>query len=597
MLVANQIARQLAIRVVEIEGDLVIIACPGNCGITPGGQWVDQAENTKVEDVSYLIPGGSGQQIAIALHRVQSSAIMVQPGTMVTHHLRTLDGARAVPALRDINRILYGSDIDLPKDPVQAEYSARVAALEEELKELKNENVKKPTVMHMETPPNTQRPAATAPGTRIEQLLENMLGNETDDDEWADPDGDNDDPLFQLMQDSRARLAAPNGTASTAASSQPPTLPANPGAAASSLGGGSDQLLLQLLICMVTMMKKGRSGSGDPDLDGIDGMRVMKALSRARMIKQAMQRNPLKYIEDYLAWWTEVLNAEGTYWNWTNTEKAIPFDLECWFFQLAPEPEFARSNAVGRRLRGVDYEDPGAKPGVNYRMCLAVLAMGGQNSMDLAQEIHEFILVDSGCLLPPECLRYRVPELVGDTWEGAYCDDHFVVQQVPSQSLTCLRQRPCPSCPRCAGQGCWRRDEQIVEQSVKGYDHHCVLRSLKKAVRFELRFTIVGTEVDGVKGRCSAEQTKLRQLSRLLIAFWSYVFATFETVRLAFSNTVHPFQHAKYFNAFVHRSFKYMQTMSVLVKGRTKSLTNPSVWISHKLKWTGRKTAKMQTSS
>ena len=97
-----------------------------------------------------------------------------------------------------------------------------------------------------------------------------------------------------------------------------------------------------------------------------------------------------------------------------------------------PSPVGARKGVRAARclrpaVEGVDYQDLETDLGVNYRLYLVVLAMGGRNSMDIVQAVHEYILIEGDCLLQVECIRHRHGDLVGDTWEGTYCDDHFVL--------------------------------------------------------------------------------------------------------------------------------------------------------------------------
>ncbi len=54
--------------------------------------------------------------------------------------------------------------------------------------------------------------------------------------------------------------------------------------------------------------------------------------------------------------------------------------------------------------------------------------MGGRNSMDVCQLVHESMLREADCLRESERLDFSLPPPSGATWEGAYADDHVVVQ-------------------------------------------------------------------------------------------------------------------------------------------------------------------------
>lgn len=181
-----------------------------------------------------------------------------------------------------------------------------------------------------------------------------------------------------------------------------------------------------------------------------------------------------------------------------NVVRASIDDVEVCFFQLATEPESHTLNAAGRVLYGADFVDFGADPSTRYFFCLGVLAMGGQNSFDLAEEANEWILVSGGCLLPGETLRYRHPEPKGSTWEGVYCDDHLVAEQLPREAAQCISTKPDPRRPCCHGAGCLRRDEEILVASCAAYDRVGARRSEEKATRYVIKdIKGWGTHVNG----------------------------------------------------------------------------------------------------
>ena len=84
-------------------------------------------------------------------------------------------------------------------------------------------------------------------------------------------------------------------------------------------------------------------------------------------------------------------------------------DLECWFYNIRHEPDCYHKNAIGRPLTGADFLEVGGISGVNYRMCLKVVAMGDTNGVAIAQEVHESILAASSCFDPAVTVHYDAP--------------------------------------------------------------------------------------------------------------------------------------------------------------------------------------------
>ena len=89
-----------------------------------------------------------------------------------------------------------------------------------------------------------------------------------------------------------------------------------------------------------------------------------------------------------------------------------------------------------------------------YRLALSVLAMGGASSADIAQEVPEALLRDSGALLQSEQLVYghRLP--CGAVMCGVYLDDFAVAAVLP----TCVARDP------------FGPDKDRVQQILDTYD-------------------------------------------------------------------------------------------------------------------------------
>ena len=110
-------------------------------------------------------------------------------------------------------------------------------------------------------------------------------------------------------------------------------------------------------------------------------------------------------------------------------------DLSDYFYALIDSESIRPRRAIGPPFNGKGYEAWGGKDGQLFCLVLVVLGMGGQNSPDLAQEVHEQILKDAGCLLESESLRLGMPFPLTSIREGAYYDDHLVSAVLPRAEL------------------------------------------------------------------------------------------------------------------------------------------------------------------
>ena len=88
--------------------------------------------------------------------------------------------------------------------------------------------------------------------------------------------------------------------------------------------------------------------------------------------------------------------------------------------------------------------------------------------MDIAQAVHVQILKSSGCPLPSESLSCDDVLPGGDTLEGAYADDHLIIQKCSFKELA-------DDAPL--------RDDEIIDSSVRGYERAGAECSLPKRTR------------------------------------------------------------------------------------------------------------------
>ena len=143
-------------------------------------------------------------------------------------------------------------------------------------------------------------------------------------------------------------------------------------------------------------------------------------------------------------------------------------DLRTYFYCLRGPPTYSRRTCFGRAISGQEARALGGDPRVTYRLGLRVEAMGDLNAVDVAHETHRSILIQAGCLDPRTELIYGSPFPKGQTLEGLYIDDHFVLQIM---SLADLSKPEGP-------------DKQLIEASHRAYEAAGVPRAPEKGFGF-----------------------------------------------------------------------------------------------------------------
>ena len=121
------------------------------------------------------------------------------------------------------------------------------------------------------------------------------------------------------------------------------------------------------------------------------------------------------------------------------TPRGSADDFETYFYSVRGPPGSEVWGAVGRSWDAASFSKqelgnvvPSSGP---VYFCMTVPGMGGRNSMDLCQAVHEGMLHQADCLRPGESLRYRLPIPKCNTFEGAYADDHIVIQRLTVEEL------------------------------------------------------------------------------------------------------------------------------------------------------------------
>jgi len=89
-------------------------------------------------------------------------------------------------------------------------------------------------------------------------------------------------------------------------------------------GGAETQLMMMQV--MEAMLEKLQKPQGEDAAEGnLDGLRVVKALSRLRELKTRMHQNPKAVYRAFKESWEEELGAEGKPWTWRDVSHHIPF--------------------------------------------------------------------------------------------------------------------------------------------------------------------------------------------------------------------------------------------------------------------------------
>lgn len=230
-------------------------------------------------------------------------------------------------------------------------------------------------------------------------------------------------------------------------------------------------------------------------------------------------------------------------------------DLECYFYQLAHQPNWWPRQCCGKRIRGADVQHLGGDPRLSYRLAVRVVCMGDANGTSIAQGVHEGILQGKGCMRPGETLRLGFPVPDSDTWEGAYLDDHLVTQKLPRDCLACHSGNRCKLCNK--SKHTWR-DEHIVRDSCLAYEEADCPRSEGKSFRYQSNFESWGTAVQSHSGRVSACWDKVRQNARLIFSLLTLPQVDLELLQCAIGGFVFPFMHRRELMCNFHRIYSFM---------------------------------------
>lgn len=225
-------------------------------------------------------------------------------------------------------------------------------------------------------------------------------------------------------------------------------------------------------------------------------------------------------------------------------------DLRTFFYQLLNAPSSLPRNCFGREFLGDAYQAFGSAPGRRYRLCLRVLAMGDLNAVDIAQSTHRCLLQGAGCVSPAEELVYGAKLPISRTLEGLYIDDHFTISVVDRRQLHVRSGR----------------DVEIIDQSHQAYERAHLPRSSEKAFGWaapgggaaETKFTVIGTQVDGVSGVVGAPALKRRHLFLLSAAALAAQRTNVKLLQRHLALFVHVLMHRREFMCVLGRVHQFL---------------------------------------
>ena len=178
-------------------------------------------------------------------------------------------------------------------------------------------------------------------------------------------------------------------------------------------------------------------------------------------------------------------------------------DLCEFYYTFQVSARRARRNAIGLKFKGSEFVglqcyDPDLHNEEVY-LCLGTLAMGDALAVEIAQQSHVNVLRKlAHCMRPHECLLYRQPIPRGPFFELLTIDDHIGLQKVKKDG----------SAPDKHG-----RDLQVFEAANSAYKQVGPTAHPGKMRRRAEHAVVLGAEVDGVVGRCSAPRERVALLS------------------------------------------------------------------------------------
>ena len=356
----KQAKRSVPCFCLEVEGNYAVIACPGTHVLSECGEWIKARGGKEIDETNYQVAG-----IAVAFHRVECAALMMnRPSRDAEDWVVAASGVVQRPSLKQLRKIYYGSEADPAQTdtdchPEQRRMEGEIIALRKQLDEMKAQgrqrgdgSVERTRHRPQQTWPMT--PGAVDEYSDLDEEVEESDGSE---------DGLGCAALMERLRDLGGLDGLPAGPASKRRVS--PDRRASGGGAVErqdrGVGVGADgkareksvrrgreggrdapgpagrrrelrrgepeppvdkeamnlMFQMQRMKMMEEMSVVTRDGAGEgADSGELDGMRVIRTLSRMRTLKSQIKDNPRKIIDDYETDWQQEIGGAHKLWTW-----------------------------------------------------------------------------------------------------------------------------------------------------------------------------------------------------------------------------------------------------------------------------------------
>ena len=150
--------------------------------------------------------------------------------------------------------------------------------------------------------------------------------------------------------------------------------------------------------------------------------------------------------------------------------------------------------------------------------CFKTLAMGTSFAVEVAQHAHAVLLYRSGCLRESERVAYKRILPAGPGFDLLCIDDHIYLLMI---KMSEVNKPPAPN----------RRDAILLARAASMYAEVGLRTSPKKAVRNTFKATILGGELDGIRGDIAAPRVRIVALASLSLQLIVLGFCTKELLQ------------------------------------------------------------------
>ena len=231
-------------------------------------------------------------------------------------------------------------------------------------------------------------------------------------------------------------------------------------------------------------------------------------------------------------------------------------DLRNYYYTLRLPAQWARHNAVGRRVSPNLLREAGLDPNIPHRMCMRVLGMGDVNGCAIAQAVHEGVLRSKDVLSSESTLVYGQPTPCGDLWEGAYLDDLLIAFKKRLDTKIPLDGTFVPPPAEATDP-----DMEKISRAEAAYEDAGLERATHKSFRAQTSFKAWGCEIDGILGTAGAPLVVRRQVWVLLRKLVKLGYGTKRLLQRIVGYTSYIFQYRRELYSLQHHLHKYISRM------------------------------------